>query len=221
MTSPGPPVGDNPAGSGEQRWRHRMRWTWIAAVCAVIVAVVACGAVWWLRPTPPTSDTQRWSGFPHQMGCTADDAPQAVRADQVTLSHLGGQRVKVSVHFVEQPGIDSRWYWISLFGPGDKGNVTIFSPNDVTGTGWYARRMDYVRETKKTMNGDQVPHYHDGNLLERDSVRTDGDGVEFVVDLDSQPGLFGPGPFRPNVVVTALTVDQSPFSTTLSWCRWD
>jgi len=235
MTSPDPPAGDSPAGAGEQRWcvagsARSRRWGWIvAAVSAVVVALVAGGIFLSLPHKPPPPDTERWSALqlPHQVPCTVDMPPNLptgadpadagrLEAQQVTLSHPGGQRVKLSVQFAGSPMIDSLPYWISLFGRGDTGNVTIFSPDNNTQTGWYARRMDYIRRKK---NGDRgVPAYRDGNLL--DSFRLDGNSMELVVDLDNQPGLFGPGPFRPTVVVTASPFDQSTYPT-LSWCRWD
>ena len=76
--------------------------------------------VWWARQTPPTSDMERWSGFPHEIGCTVDkkagDAPKSARAQQVTLTHPGGQRVKLSVRFVAPPAFGGQPYWISLLG---------------------------------------------------------------------------------------------------------
>ena len=222
-----PPKGRRVAGS--THWR---RWGWIAAACAAVVALVAGGILWWPRPTPPTSDTERWSGFPHEIGCTVDtslvvptldaDPGNVPVAQQVTLSHSDGQRVKMSVVFEPDSFDDSRSYWISLLGPGDTGNVTIFSPSKDTDWKWYAHRMDYIQlqDTKKSDPSVTVPSYRDGNLLDPDSVHADGNGVKLVVDLEGQPGLFGPGPFKPNIVVTVLPYGDSRVST-LSWCRWD
>jgi hypothetical protein len=114
------------------------RWGWIAAaVSAVVVALVAGGIFLSLPHKPPPPDTERWSALqlPHQLPCTVDmplDLPTEadpadagrVEAQQVTLSHPGGQRVKLLVQFAGSPMIDSLPYWISLFGPGDTGNVT-------------------------------------------------------------------------------------------------
>jgi hypothetical protein len=85
-----------------------------AAAGIGVVAVIAIVVFLAVRPSGNTSDDLRWSAFPHTMGCVTDppnlsmpqdpDAPvvpltDAVRVDQVSLTHPGGQEVELSIEF--------------------------------------------------------------------------------------------------------------------------
>ena len=54
-----------------------------------------------------SSDADRWSSYPHTMGCTVENSgadgghpPPSVQVEQVTVTHLGDQRIRLSLQFV-------------------------------------------------------------------------------------------------------------------------
>jgi hypothetical protein len=108
------PPGVFPPGTSGPPRRQVPRWWWVAAVGITVMAVVAVVIFLAVRPSGNTSDDRRWSAFPHTMGCVTDppnlsmpqdpDAPvvpltDAVRVDQVSLTHPGGQEVELSIEF--------------------------------------------------------------------------------------------------------------------------
>ncbi len=226
-------------------------WLWITAISVAVVAVVAVVAtvtVWGInRIVNRATDNERWSAFPHTMGCAVDTSPpdmppepsppppeivntyppDMARVKQVDLAHAGGQLLALSVEFGQPPMPESMWYVIELMGSGGhKGSVTIFStPPDPGPVEWVAGRMDlFFGDAVRDRNHEIGPRHNNPNLLT--SVQADGNVAEFVVDLAGQSELLGNGPFKPTIRVGANPWDRPPTGGPVvffyqQYCRWD
>ena len=80
----------------------------IAAVGALVVLLAFGGIRWWLAHS---TEQQRWSLWPHTMGCAAAPRPDhpapapppAVRAEQVSVETIDGAKVAVVIEFAAPP----------------------------------------------------------------------------------------------------------------------
>ena len=187
-----------------------------------MVAVSALVIFLAVRPSGNTSDDLRWSAFPHTMGCVTDppnlSVPQdpsapvvpltdAVRVEQVSLTHPGGQRVELSIEFPDMappvpetifspdtgrvedvPGSIS-YHVLLVPGPGadpkSGGPLTLYSPTG--GAPWKAHTS-------------KLDHPERNTLI---SVEVTGNVITFLLDLDGQRKWLGDGRFTPFVLVNA------------------
>ena len=182
------------------------------------------------------NDSKRWSGYPHAMGCevtppdeeqrSADEelrsaglsvpTPSSALVEQVTLTHLDGDRLQVSLEFQESAPPSPSWivspysgnrihapgsisYTVSVSREGTDGGVNILSPSD--GHGWLGTQMQYV---VNDIIGETNPDSYDGNRNLVQTASVNGKTVIITLDLSGVPGLFGHGPFRPDVGVGVM-----------------
>lgn len=189
-------------------------WVVIAASAAVIVIVV--GAVtWWASGR---SDDRVWSMLPHTMGCATDTtsrdpAPlRTVNAQQLSVEHLDGQRIAVSVTFastppdpprqvrspyggdlIDAPGSLSYIVFITAPHLGKDSGIEILSP--VNGSPWYAGMANLSAADH------EIPL----------TVSTSGKVVRLVVDLAGQDRLLDHAPFTPTISVSAaVSIPPTP-----------
>lgn len=209
------------SGPGSLMTRRVPPWVWIGAGCLVVLVVVAFGVT---RTTHRRADAERWTQYPHSMGCVIEpdselqaaglsvDPPSEVRVDQVSLTHSGGQRLGVSIVFPNGvPPIPrsttspytgnvidapgSLLYTVVVHRPpGDKGSVQVLSPR--TGHGWLATQLEYIANR---LIDEPVPENFDPDRNLVESAEVDRTTVNLVLDLDGVVDLFAPGEFRPSV----------------------
>ena len=221
--------------------RHLWRWLLITAASVTVVAVAAAVTIWLTSPgtNDRAPDGGRWSGFPHTMGCvpvqennkrpdpSVSQVPLTddVRVKQVMLDHPGGQRINLSVEFLESfptgssvrtgnredaPGsIDYAVILAATQNMGAFARVSIHSPRG--GYPWEAQ----------VENGD---HPDESPLT---STQVSEKTVTFTLDLDRQANrMFGTGPYTPSVLIVVSrngNPDMGPmmFSYPAQNCPWD
>lgn len=193
-------------------------WPRVLAGLAGVVALVAVGVL----VTGRINDAKRWSDYPHAMGCQVDQTgggptpPPEARVDQAGLTHLGGERLELTLTFrnavpspasvispftgqrINAPGSVS--FIVALKGASGRGSVQIFSTGDGSG-GWGATQMESM--INKSVSDESVPRDFDSNRNLLDSVVFDGKIARFTLSLADVPDLLGRGPFRPDVNVLA------------------
>jgi hypothetical protein len=216
--------------------RRRSRWLLITAVAVAVVAVVAALAVWLTnRPT----DSDRWSAYPHTMGCVLADnndphdpsigtvpLTDDVRVSQVTLAHPGGQQLDLSVEFAESVPPVPRTVYSS--GP----------EQDEPGSIRYSVRLAPTHNTdekgevdiQSPSNGESwkagvttLDRPHQPTLI---STQVSGKVVKFTLDLSGQNRLFGTGRFTPWVLVDVVRQGVPSGMPMLVFtnpqiCQWD
>jgi hypothetical protein len=128
---------------------------WLAAVFAVAVSA-GCSS----PDQSSLSPDERWSGFPYTMGCTMDsgrdyggvDPPAPLWAERVTMTHPGGQQVRLSIEFAAPPqttvgkvvspftgqltNAPGSLIYPITFGPKD--GLSLFLSPSADGNGWQA-----------------------------------------------------------------------------------
>lgn len=238
MTSPPPVPGWYPDTSGENlRYWDGTAWTpavrptpvpralglpvrwWAVIVVVVLTGLVAGGVIrWWLQHS---TEQQRWSLWPHTMGCTvvprpdfpAPAPPASVHAKQVTVERMDGAKVAVSVAFAAPPPGPARQvrspYGGTMDAPGSLhlmfyitaphlGSPSAYQTKgiviDTDGPGEWSAWQDNLTPGGK--NDGQLPV----------SVSGSGQVIRIELDLTGQDLLFGKGSFTPTVSVDAFVI---------------
>jgi hypothetical protein len=178
---------------------HNMAERWsalpvLARIGIVVVPLVVVG----IATSTMTSPSKTWSALPHAMGCTPVSFPDRIpvpdvaRVRGVSLSHIGGQRLQVSVEFelLVPDGLGSIEYAVIL-GPHPKSHdnpwVSVTSPSD--GLGWRSDGLGIENPERLLVSVEKV-----------------GKVLNLTLDLASQDHLLGRGPFKPDVSVIAWSV---------------
>jgi hypothetical protein len=222
------PPAYRPYPPGQSR-RRLSRWLLITAVSVAVVAAVAALTVWL---TNRRTDSDRWSAYPHTMGCTVDtsetpSAPADVgeirvyprdnfRANQATLAHPADQVLALSVEFRQPPDPKAMTYEIDLTGAkmqtepfrGQDAHIWIESPLSPPGSGpsqepdWMAHGMARTENEFLDNKHDPGPRHSDPDLLT--SARVEGNVAEFALDTTDQSEFLGDGPVRPTIRIIAF-----------------
>ena len=201
------------------------RWAWIATAGIAVVAVIALAVFLAVRPGGHPSDDLRWSAFPHTMGCVRNHIdvpppdgpldmydlglPDAARVTAITLTHLDGQRLKLSIQFLKAPPVAPRSVTSPINGqPMDEPGSLTYSLMLDSNNGEAVLMLRFESPTRDTPEwhfapDEQIPEQADHAVLL--SANTNGNVVDLVVDLDGQNGVLGHGPFRPGFDVGAMT----------------
>jgi hypothetical protein len=88
------------------------RWGWIVAAGLSLVAISALVTYLIVEPGGNAQNDLTWSALPHTTSCGAIDSdqidgavapPPALRAEQVTVTHLDGTRVRLALRFAQPP----------------------------------------------------------------------------------------------------------------------
>jgi hypothetical protein len=168
------------------------------------------------------------------MGCEVDqrgnaaNPPPSVQAEQVTIRHAGGQRLEISLDFLESVPAEPRAVtgpyggvrsapgsltYSILVRPNDSPEgrpfLVISSPEPAIGGGWRAELVSSLDES---------------NTEALQSVTTSGKTLTVVVDFGGQTEVLGPGRFKANVSIVMLVSDtqtDSPIILKSQECAWD
>lgn len=200
-------------------------WMWIA-----VVVIAALGVTLAVR-TIRSSGDDRWSALPHSAICTPTPwangnlrdptsdivfapVPDELRVRRVTLTHLGGQKLRVAVEFLQSPPTapipvsqggrltdppGSVSYDILIFTLGEdretvRGILTVDSPR--RGSGW--KSGSFGEPGFELRNPDSV----------LSSVETSGNTVTITLDLQGQDAYFGGEVFKPDVSILVSGVGR-------------
>lgn len=186
----------------------------VAAASLLAFATVGCSIGW-------GPEVDRWGALPHTMGCMLlpgdqlADPPGAGLVRQVTLSHGGGNRLRLDVEFKirvppeprliagrygtqEAPGsittiIEIRPKHVR----GDK-LIQVSSPSPKAGHGWTA----------------DISMFDESNPNILDTVSVRGRALTLVLDLNAQEEILGTGEFQADVDIVQMVAGQ-PDSTGL------
>ncbi|BBX30562.1 hypothetical protein GCM10009632_04930 [Mycolicibacterium alvei] len=167
------------------------------------------------------SEVDRWAALPHTMGCMflpgdqLADPPGAGLVRQVTLSHGGGNRLRLDVEFKIRVPPEPRLI-AGRYGPqeapgsittiieirpkhvqGDK-LIEVSSPSPKAGHGWTA----------------DISMFDESNPDILDSVSVRGRTLTLVLDLNAQEEILGTGEFQADVDIVQMVAGQ-PDSTGL------
>jgi hypothetical protein len=195
----------------------------IAAISVAVVAIVAALTVWLTNRQTDSdrTDGDRWSGFPHTMRCVQDrmqdpdvrqydlHLPDAARVPTVDLTHLDGQRVKLSLHFLQAPpsvprAARSPYNGQLIDAPGTlKYSVILFSDTNRKGDQLFLNSPSRDNPGWSFLPS-QVPEQENRSVLV--SSETRGNVVDLVLDLNGLTGFLGNGPLRPRIDVSASGV---------------
>lgn len=216
--------------SGRARRQPRSRGRQLAAFFIATLLIASCSG---------TQGNDRWSALPHTMGCTDipvsgppdpdpnvrfEPLPEALRVEQVTVTHQGSARVVLSLQFLHQPPAPPRSVRSPIDGsvvnaPGSISYGVVVHHHDdaisidspTSGKGWDAGSFS---------NDRPVPV----------SATTSGSTVTITLDLETQQDFLGSGPFKPYISVFFFGVGQlNPTAVAgfpmISYqgqdCKWD
>jgi hypothetical protein len=162
-----------------------------------VLGLAATFAIAVLAGCSSSSPDERWSAFPHTMGCVIDPdptddpslispaPPPSLRVERVTMTHPGGQQVVLSMEFAGPPPTNALQRVVSPFtghlvnAPGSMFYIVTVAPKDAQalmlapsadGKGWDATKAD-------------LNHPHSAAIL---SVETTGNVVTFDLDVEDQ-----------------------------------
>ncbi|MDZ7912936.1 MAG: LppP/LprE family lipoprotein [Rhodococcus sp. (in: high G+C Gram-positive bacteria)] len=192
------------------------KWALVGGVAAVAAVAVAVTGVVLLADREDSDDT--WSAFPYSMGCTveavsdsdSDSAPPvAATVRSSTLTHLGENKLAVTVEFVDsvpaepkqvkspymdtfidEPG--SLSYGVFVVGSEASLDATLTANEWSSGVDWFSEGIFDERELPDQYYLDPLT-----------SVTSTGNTVKFVYNLDNIIDRFAGETFQPKIVVTA------------------
>lgn len=211
--------------------RQLPRWLLIAAVSVAAVVVVAALTVWF---THRQASGDRWSAFPHTMGCSVDTSetptagevlgypPDMARANQATLEHTAEQSLTLTLQFRQPPDPAKLSYTVELTGArlssgpfqGSEASIMIDSdPADELGVAMvrggplpvnWEAHRSDVSAANAKMDSDNDPGPRLSDPNLLTSADINGNVARLSLDISRQSDFLGEGPFRPSIRVIAL-----------------
>ncbi|MFA3899485.1 MULTISPECIES: LppP/LprE family lipoprotein [Rhodococcus] len=194
--------------------RNGKKWALLGGAVAVVAVAVAVTGVVVMADREDSDDT--WSAFPYSMGCTVEAVsdssgapPAAATVRSSTLTHLGENKLAVTVEFVDsvpaepkqvkspymdtlidEPG--SLSYGVFVVGSEASLDATLTANEWSSGVDWFSEGIFDERELPDQYYLDPLT-----------SVTSTGNTVKFVYNLDNIIDRFAGETFQPKVVVTA------------------
>ncbi|WP_206490551.1 LppP/LprE family lipoprotein [Rhodococcus sp. KRD162] len=195
--------------------RNGKKWALLGGAAAVVAVAVAVTGVVVMADREDSDDT--WSAFPYSMGCTVEAVsdtvgapPAAATVHSSTLTHLGDNKLAVTVEFVDsvpaepkqvkspymdtfidEPG--SLIYNVVVLGSEASLSASVTANEWSSGVDWYSEGIFDEKELPDQYYLDPLT-----------SVTSTGNTVKFVYNLDNIIDRFAGETFQPKVIVTAL-----------------
>ncbi len=211
--------------------RNAKQFWLIIAACGFVVAILAA-CVFYVIPQYRLS--QRWSGFPHTMGCDLDttwkpaagevlrDPPNAGYAESVTVEHPSDQALSVAIAFRGPVDPLRLAYSISVEGAklsagefkGQTSTILILSDADGMQTyDFMAGKRNDVRwsahRVEVSAENNLKDRSHDSGPRRNDpnlltAIDVERNVATFTITLAGQSEFLGSGPFEPAVNIRVM-----------------